>query len=140
MTWTATTPSSKASSRSPDHFLDMHLDNNIVKIDVLHNPSNEKARTEEFKPSDSANEYFAQEAKMAVQVFGAEFREESAIEGRACGHGPYPDKSDESAPEKKKRRSNCFQFCGSIAHCRGNNGCPHCYAVRQGCLWQKWCR
>ncbi|KAM0261580.1 hypothetical protein ACHAPA_009750 [Fusarium lateritium] len=119
---------------SESHFLDMHLENLAVKIDVYAHPSNDHVNTVEFKPSANANQFFEQENDRAAEVFGEEH--DGKLEGRAC-------KRDENVAERsvvEKRVSRCYQFCGSIANCRGNNGCPHCYAVRQGCLWQKWCR
>ncbi|KAK2684300.1 hypothetical protein QWA68_016846 [Fusarium oxysporum] len=119
---------------SESQFLDMHLENQVVKIDVYTHPSNDHVNTTEFKPSANANRYFEQENDRAVEVLGEAHSEK--LEGRACKR----DKNVDVRSVFEKRVSRCYQFCGSIANCRGNNGCLHCYAVRQGCLWQKWCR
>jgi hypothetical protein len=125
-----------------DHFLDMYMKNSMITVDVLHYPTNVIARSEQFTPSSVAQEYFDQEKRMAEEILGADSKDDgNSLESRQCGSGPGPHpwkRSDDF--HNVKRRSNCFQFCGTIANCRGNNGCPHCYAVRQGCLWQKWCR
>ncbi|KAF7719776.1 Uncharacterized protein PECH_006877 [Penicillium ucsense] len=130
------------------HFLDMYLENGQVKIDVYAHPSNELTLSEHFTPSDVAHQYFAQEterAKEALQSTSAqdqsaqESADTSGVEKRAiCPRGDTVLEQEASVLDK--RVSRCYRFCGTIRNCRGNNGCPHCYAVRQGCLWQKWCR
>ncbi|KAJ5997421.1 hypothetical protein N7522_009081 [Penicillium canescens] len=116
------------SSIQDSHFMDMYLENSRVKIDVYEHPSNELALSEHFTPSDTANQYFDQEEQRAQEV----------LQPATASDDMVHDSTDASVLEK--RVSRCYQFCGTIANCRGNNGCPHCYAVRQGCLWQKWCR
>lgn len=126
-----------------DHFLDMYLNNSTVTVDVYQHPSNDLTRTEFFAPSSNAQQYFDQEQAAADEILGSDSQgDKSLAERDSCGSGPGPhlDRRSEDSVGLEKRRSNCFQFCGTIANCRGNNGCPHCYAVRQGCLWQKWCR
>lgn len=127
-----------------DHFLDMYMENSMITIDVIQHPTNVTTRSERFTPSAVAQEYLDQEKKMADEILGVNLNEDGNMIARAncgiAGPGPHPGRKRSESLENVKRVSNCFQFCGSIANCRGNNGCPHCYAVRQGCLWQKWCR
>lgn len=126
------------------HFMDMYLENSQVKIDVYDHPSNDLALSESFKPSDTANQYFDQEEQRAQEALqpatsSNDTVPDSTVEKRAgCSRADTLLNRDATVFEK--RVSRCYQFCGTIANCRGNNGCPHCYAVRQGCLWQKWCR
>lgn len=54
-----------------DHFLSMHMEDSMITIDVLYHPTNVIARSEKFTPSAVAQEYFDQEEKMAVRIFGA---------------------------------------------------------------------
>lgn len=128
------------------HFMDMYLENSQVKIDVYEHPSNNLALSESFAPSDTANQYFAQENERAQEVLqpatdSNETVDDSAVEKRTSASCPRGETLlTRDATVFDKRVSRCYQFCGTIANCRGNNGCPHCYAVRQGCLWQKWCR
>lgn len=126
-------------------FLDMYLENSQVKIDVYVHPSNELTLSEHFAPSDVAHQYFAQEAQRAQEVLqSASAPEESVHESEAERKAKTCPRTntvlEREASALDTRRSRCFQFCGSIRHCHRNTGCPHCYAVRQGCLWQKWCR
>lgn len=125
-------------SLSDSQFLDMYLENHQVKIDVYEHPSNHLTRSVHFKPSPNADKYFRQEKEQANQILGEP--EHSGVEARdRCKRDEYVGRSE--APNLfEKRVSRCYQFCGTIRNCRGNNGCPHCYAVRMGCLWQKWCR
>ncbi|KAJ5662278.1 uncharacterized protein N7477_009894 [Penicillium maclennaniae] len=125
--------------------MDMYLENSRVKIDVYEDPSNNLALSETFTPSDTAHQYFAQENQRAEEALQPETPSNEAAHNptverdlAACPRGDSLLNRDASVLEK--RVSRCYQFCGTIANCRGNNGCPHCYAVRQGCLWQKWCR
>ncbi|KAJ5929999.1 hypothetical protein N7466_005492 [Penicillium verhagenii] len=127
------------------HFMDMYLENDQVKIDVYDHPSNDLALSQSFTPSDTASQYFEQENQRAQEVLqpAAALRDTtdgSTMENKleVCPRGGTLLTRDATALDK--RVSRCYQFCGTIANCRGNNGCPHCYAVRQGCLWQKWCR
>lgn len=128
------------------HFMDMYLENGEVKIDVYEHPSNDLALSETFTPSDTASQYFAQENERAQEVLqpateSNETFDDSAVDKRSSAACPRDNTLlTRDATVLDKRVSRCYQFCGTIANCRGNNGCPHCYAVRQGCLWQKWCR
>lgn len=126
-------------------FMDMYLENSRVKIDVYEHPSNDLALSESFTPSDTANQYFDQESQRAQEALqpatvSPDTVDDSTLEKRLdiCPRADSLLNRDSTVLEK--RVSRCYQFCGTIANCRGNNGCPHCYAVRQGCLWQKWCR
>ncbi|KND89056.1 hypothetical protein TOPH_06263 [Tolypocladium ophioglossoides CBS 100239] len=121
-------------------FLDMQLQNGAVKIDVYQHPSNDLAGSEKFTPSASATKYFEQEVLRAEEAPAPPNDSKLHEEYNSCLAAAYGAAETHVPGQAEKRRSNCYQFCGSIAHCRGNNGCPHCYAVRQGCLWQKWCR
>ncbi len=127
-----------------DHFLDMYMENSMITIDVIQHPTNVTTRSEKFTPSAVAQEYLDQEKKIADEILGVNPNEDGNMIARAncgiAGPGPHPGRKRSESLDNVKRVSNCFQFCGSIANCRGTNGCPHCYAVRQGCLWQKWCR
>lgn len=127
------------------HFMDMYLENDRVKIDVYEDPSNNLALSQSFTPSDTATQYFDQENQRAEEALQPATPSNDTVHGStvenelaACPRGDSLLTRDASILEK--RVSRCYQFCGTIANCRGNNGCPHCYAVRQGCLWQKWCR
>jgi hypothetical protein len=128
------------------HFMDMYLENSRVKIDVYEHPSNSLALSEHFTPSDTANHYFEQEGQRAQEALQPETSandtvQDLTLEKRAADACPRTNSLlNRDASVLDKRVSRCYQFCGTIANCRGNNGCPHCYAVRQGCLWQKWCR
>ncbi|KAJ5166662.1 uncharacterized protein N7482_005443 [Penicillium canariense] len=134
------------SSLTDSQFLDMYLEDNQVKIDVYHHPSNEIARSESFTPSSSATQYFAQESTRANELetrsASEDTKDDAGIQSRDAGRGCVSSGTaiEGDIDGLEQRLSRCYQFCGSIANCRGNNGCPHCYAVRQGCLWQKWCR
>ncbi|PNY27283.1 Uncharacterized protein TCAP_02792 [Tolypocladium capitatum] len=118
-------------------FLDMHMHNGTVKIDVYEHPSNALASSDTFTPSAGAASFFEQEAIRAESAPEPPTDSNLDEEYKACtehfGETPV-------LGQLQTRVSRCYQFCGTIANCRGNNGCPHCYAVRQGCLWQKWCR
>lgn len=120
------------------HFLDMYLVNNTVQIDVYEHPSNTLSHSATFTPGENAVQYFGQEALQANEILETPSTTENGKRANTCvrkraEETDTPDLID-------KRRSRCYQYCGSIRNCRGNNGCPHCYAVRMGCLWQKWCR
>ena len=124
-------------------FLDMYLENSRVKIDVFEYPSNKRITSEIFTPSSSARQYFDQEKKLAEKLpcvppnsydASSDPAEQQRLNIYPRAEGIIEDSGLEDLV------SRCYQFCGTIANCRGNNGCPHCYAVRQGCLWQKWCR
>lgn len=127
------------------HFMDMYLKGDQIKIDVYEHPSNNLTLSESFKPSDTASQYFDQESRRAEEALQSattsdDTVHDSALEKRLLGCPPADSVLNRDARVLEKRVSRCYQFCGTIANCRGNNGCPHCYAVRQGCLWQKWCR
>lgn len=130
----------KFMSRVQDNeYVDMYPENKSVLVNIRDDPSNEIVDSSTFKPSDVSTQYFQQMNALADQLM------------------PVPETTEtEKATDKEKRAaecpkvkrevnvlearvSRCRQFCGSIAHCRGNNGCPHCHAVRQNCPHQKWC-
>ena len=126
-------------------FMDMYLENSRVKIDVYEHPSNDLALSESFTPSDTAGQYFDQESQRAQEALqpataSPDTVHDSTLEKRLDICPRTDSLLNRDATVFEKRVSRCYQFCGTIANCRGNNGCPHCYAVRQGCLWQKWCR
>lgn len=104
-----------------DHFLDMHMENSIIIIDVIQHPTNVTTRSEKFTPSAVAQGYFDQEKKMADEIFGPNPKEGGHLTERdgcgIAGPGPRPGKRSESL-DNVKRVSNCSQFCGSTAHCR----------------------
>ncbi|KAJ5769351.1 hypothetical protein N7520_003910 [Penicillium odoratum] len=125
--------------------MDMYLKDSQVKIDVYEHPSNDLALSQSFTPSDTASQYFAQENDRAQEVLQTVPASETdntdaSMPGKRERCPPSNSLLMRDATAFDKRVSRCYQFCGTIANCRGNNGCPHCYAVRQGCLWQKWCR
>lgn len=127
------------------HFMDMYIENNRVKIDVYEHPSNDLALSETFTPSGTAHQYFEQELQRAQEALQpatttSDTGHDSTLEKRLNICPRADTLLNRDAAVLEKRVSRCYQFCGTIANCRGNNGCPHCYAVRQGCLWQKWCR
>ncbi|KAJ5908775.1 hypothetical protein N7495_001457 [Penicillium taxi] len=131
------------SNLTDSQFLDMYLEDSHVKIDVYENPTNEIAITASFTPSHNATEYFRQTSALADEKFPlAETSSDSAsgsvVKRAGCSSLDSVQERDIAGIENQNSR--CYQFCGTIANCRNNNGCPHCYAVRQGCLWQKWCR
>ncbi|KAL7798382.1 hypothetical protein V8C37DRAFT_399165 [Trichoderma ceciliae] len=106
-----------------DYFLDMYLNNGTVIIDVYQHPSNDLTRTELFAPSSNAQQYFDQEKAAADEILGSHSQADKSLaeRGPCGGPGPDPDERSEDSVGLEKRRSNCFQFCGTIANCRGNN-------------------
>jgi hypothetical protein len=125
-------------SVSGSQFLDMYMENAAVKIDIYEYPSNDRVQSVHFKPSSKADQYFHQEKEQADALEATE--NEGLTERAAICKRDEHTEMFESLSTLEKRRSRCYQFCGSIHHCSRGTGCPHCYAVRMGCLWQKWCR
>lgn len=121
-------------------FLDMFLEGGTIQVNVYNSLTNSLDKNESFRPSSMAEEYFEHEKAVANQLLDPSDTGGGISKRELCGPGPFDGKMVRSLQHLEERRSNCYQFCGSINHCRGNNGCPHCYSVRQGCLWQKWCR
>lgn len=131
-------------------FLSLDYNDDTVTV-YEHDGADESViRSGAFAASDLASSYFEQEREMAIdqglQNNMTEVADETANSTELSKRGNNCDRDETSLGQSNavgfldKRRSNCYQFCGTIANCAGNNGCPHCYAVRQGCLWQKWCR
>ncbi|SPJ71926.1 uncharacterized protein FTOL_01654 [Fusarium torulosum] len=123
---------------SGSQFLDMYMENAAVKIDIYEYPSNDRVQSAHFKPSSKADQYFQQEKEQADALEATE--NEGLTERAAICRRDEHTEVFERLSTLEKRRSRCYQFCGTVHHCTRGTGCPHCYAVRMGCLWQKWCR
>lgn len=126
-------------------YLHMYTEDNEIKLDVYEHPSNELVQQGSFSPSENATEYFLQESNRDELAFSTEDLDtvhHSTVERRDSFAGCSATNSelDRMTKALESRRSRCYQFCGSIAHCHGNNGCPHCYYVGGACWWQKRCR
>lgn len=129
-------------------FLSVDYNNTIITIYEYHGADETVIRSGEFAPSSLASSFFDQENQMATELgllSNSTEAESTADAADLSKRGNICTRDEASAEQEEndgleKRVSRCYQFCGTIANCVGNNGCPHCYAVRQGCLWQKWCR
>ncbi|UPK91621.1 hypothetical protein LCI18_002556 [Fusarium solani-melongenae] len=115
-----------------NEILNFYPENQVIKLDIHEYPSNEIIRSGEFKPSPKADTYFKQEDELQ-----AEFLQGSSGEGELEARGVCPIADDPVLQERANSR--CFQFCGYVNHCVDRR-CHHCYYVRGGCQWQKWCR
>ncbi|KAJ5757480.1 uncharacterized protein N7511_006174 [Penicillium nucicola] len=132
-----------------DHYVSMFLVNGRVKVDLFVWPSDTLAFSDDFTPSPTANEYFEQQDRMAEEMFGPEPSSNDTVQNstletrdadRCTGSNTFSIRDASILDDERRRRpSRCGQFCGGVAHCRGNNGCPRCHSVRMGCRYQKQC-
>lgn len=130
-------------------FLSLEHDNDNVKVYEHDSADDSIIRSGTFGASSLAASFFEQEEAMAIEqgliddgsnADGSSNTTELEKRVNSCLAIDAAQATGVAERSLDKRVSRCYQFCGTIANCRGNNGCPHCYAVRQGCLWQKWCR
>jgi hypothetical protein len=130
----------------------LSLDHNDSTITVYEHDGTDEyvIQSGAFAASDLASSYFEQENEIAVEQGllsnATEVATETANSTELSKRGNPCDRDLTSLGQSNavafldKRASRCYQFCGTIANCIRGGACPHCYAVRQGCLWQKWCR
>jgi hypothetical protein len=138
------------SSVAQTSFLSLDHNDNIITV-YEHDGADEYViRSGTFAASDLASSYLEQERRMAIDQGllnnVTEVAANTANSTELSKRGNNCDRDETSLGQSNavafldKRRSRCYQWCGTIADYVGKNGCPHCYAARQGCLWQKWCR
>jgi hypothetical protein len=130
----------------------LSLDHNDSTITVYEHDGTDEyvIQSGAFAASDLASSYFEQENEIAVEQSLMSNATEEATEtanstelskrGNPCDRDLTSLGQSNAVAFLDKRASRCYQFCGTIANCIRGGACPHCYAVRQGCLWQKWCR
>lgn len=126
-----------------EHFLSMYLEDNHVKVEIYHHPSNDLVRAEQFTPSANATQYFEQQERFANEHFPLE---ESHEEGNTTEPGIEARDTQKCSVNNLALESRagprCKQFCGYSSDCiRGRSACHRCYTVRPGhrCTHQKWC-